>query len=233
LEFLKEGGIKKIIFSLTFKNKFYIIYLTGQSVMSNKKENYKGTLKKIIEAAKSEFAKRGFFKTTVEKITKKAGVAKGTYYLYFKTKEDVIKYIVDEMTDEIARILDVAINSLKSNPVDFKNFFRVLLNDSLSAYLNIKDAMITVFRSNYELSRQLASFKSESINKLRNKVREILSISIEKSYIRKVNIDIYTDILFMLMTNFFFEIVLQRKEEDYEYYIDNIIDFILYGLKKG
>lgn len=197
-------------------------------------EKYIGTLKKIINAAKKEFAKKGFFKTTVEDITRRAGIAKGTYYIYFKSKEDVIKYMINEMADSVSRIIDIAINSLKSGVDDFKNFIKNFVKDALTEYLSIKETMITVLRSNYELSKELLSFKSENINKLKYKVKEILKLSMEKSYIRKIDIEIYTEILFMLMTNFFFEFIIEKKNsEKLDYYIDNISDFILYGLGGG
>ncbi len=55
------------------------------------------TREKIIAAAMRLFAKKGFDKTTVEEIVAEAGVAKGTFYLYFKSKDDLIKEIAFEV----------------------------------------------------------------------------------------------------------------------------------------
>lgn len=43
----------------------------------------------IIDAGLRLFAEQGFSATTVDQITAAAGVAKGTFYYYFKTKEDL------------------------------------------------------------------------------------------------------------------------------------------------
>jgi len=43
------------------------------------------------------FARKGFDKTTVDEIVAKAGVAKGTFYLYFKSKDDLIKELAFEV----------------------------------------------------------------------------------------------------------------------------------------
>ena len=51
-----------------------------------RKEN---TRKKVFKAALELFANEGFEKTTIEDITKKADVAKGTFYNFFSKKEDV------------------------------------------------------------------------------------------------------------------------------------------------
>lgn len=43
-----------------------------------------------MESALSLFRERGFDSVTVEEITQKAGVAKGSFYTYFSTKSDII-----------------------------------------------------------------------------------------------------------------------------------------------
>jgi AcrR family transcriptional regulator len=45
----------------------------------------------ILNAANALFQTRGFADTTVEEIVRSAGVAKGTFYYYFRTKEDVLE----------------------------------------------------------------------------------------------------------------------------------------------
>ena len=48
----------------------------------------------ILEAAEQEFAEQGFASARIESIAKRAGVAKGTVYLYFKTKEALFEGLV-------------------------------------------------------------------------------------------------------------------------------------------
>jgi len=55
------------------------------------------TRERLVSAAMELFAKKGFDKTTVDEIVARAGVAKGTFYLYFKTKEELIKEIAFEV----------------------------------------------------------------------------------------------------------------------------------------
>src|SRR5262245_57221020 len=43
----------------------------------------------ILEAARAVFAKKGFEATTVEEIADAAGVAKGTVYLYYRSKQEI------------------------------------------------------------------------------------------------------------------------------------------------
>jgi AcrR family transcriptional regulator len=48
----------------------------------------------ILDAALAEFAARGFAATRLEDIARRAGVAKGTLYLYFRDKETLFKELV-------------------------------------------------------------------------------------------------------------------------------------------
>ncbi|MCC6995501.1 MAG: TetR/AcrR family transcriptional regulator [Deltaproteobacteria bacterium] len=48
----------------------------------------------LIAAAKDVFAKKGYHATTVDDITKAAGVAKGTFYLYFDEKRAIYYEVV-------------------------------------------------------------------------------------------------------------------------------------------
>ncbi len=48
----------------------------------------------IVEAAMEEFVARGFAATRLDDIAKRAGVAKGTIYLYFKDKESMFEELI-------------------------------------------------------------------------------------------------------------------------------------------
>jgi TetR/AcrR family transcriptional regulator len=50
----------------------------------------------VIAAARERFTKHGLAGTTMDGIAKTAGVAKGTVYLYYKSKEEIFRQILDE-----------------------------------------------------------------------------------------------------------------------------------------
>jgi TetR/AcrR family fatty acid metabolism transcriptional regulator len=51
---------------------------------------------RILDAAVEVIAERGYFKSPVSEIAKRAGVADGTVYLYFKSKDDVLRTAIDQ-----------------------------------------------------------------------------------------------------------------------------------------
>ncbi len=54
----------------------------------------------ILRAAGKVFARRGYFNSKVADIARQAGVADGTVYLYFKSKDDVLISLVDQLMDD-------------------------------------------------------------------------------------------------------------------------------------
>jgi TetR/AcrR family fatty acid metabolism transcriptional regulator len=69
---------------------------------------------RILEAAVRIFARQGFRQSTVSQIAKEAGVADGTIYLYFKSKNEILvhffafkaKQVFDRFHEEVARGAD-------------------------------------------------------------------------------------------------------------------------------
>lgn len=54
----------------------------------------------ILSAAEELFKNQGYVNTTVEAIIQQVGVAKGTFYYYFKSKEDILDALVHAMVDQ-------------------------------------------------------------------------------------------------------------------------------------
>lgn len=59
------------------------------------------TLRAILDAAAVEFGDRGFHETGITHITQRAGVALGTFYTYFDSKEDVFHALVRDYSDRV------------------------------------------------------------------------------------------------------------------------------------
>ncbi len=69
--------------------------------MTNRQIAALETKRKLLEAAKKIVCEKGLINTSVEEITKACGVANGTFYTYFKRKEDVVFALSREMYQEI------------------------------------------------------------------------------------------------------------------------------------
>ncbi|OYY78115.1 MAG: TetR family transcriptional regulator [Sphingomonas sp. 28-62-20] len=59
------------------------------------------TLRAILDAAAIEFGERGFHDTSISGITRRAGVALGSFYTYFDSKDAVFRALVRDMSDQV------------------------------------------------------------------------------------------------------------------------------------
>ena len=60
---------------------------------------------KIIESGIEIFSKKGISETTVRDMIRNTGLASGTFYNYFKNKEEVLIAALDEAAYDLAKIL--------------------------------------------------------------------------------------------------------------------------------
>jgi TetR/AcrR family fatty acid metabolism transcriptional regulator len=72
--------------------------------------------KRILQAAVKVFARRGYFGARVSEIAKRAGVADGTIYLYFRGKEDILVSLFDEVMTEHLSTAREALRGLPGTP---------------------------------------------------------------------------------------------------------------------
>src|SRR3982751_371330 len=59
------------------------------------------TLRKILDAARDEFGECGFSESSIVAITQRAGVALGTFYTYFDSKEALFQALVRDMSAQV------------------------------------------------------------------------------------------------------------------------------------
>jgi TetR/AcrR family transcriptional regulator, fatty acid metabolism regulator protein len=74
----------------------------------------------IIDAAIRVFARHGYYNSRVSDIAKEAGVASGTIYLYFKTKDDILVRLVRERMAEWVAFLRQATAALPDAPAKLR-----------------------------------------------------------------------------------------------------------------
>jgi AcrR family transcriptional regulator len=71
------------------------------------------TLRALLDAAAEEFGEKGFHEAGISRITQRAGVAIGSFYTYFDSKEEIFTALVRDLSDQVRdfvapRIVDQA-----------------------------------------------------------------------------------------------------------------------------
>jgi AcrR family transcriptional regulator len=76
---------------------------------SPKTDRGRRTQRRILDAAEFEFGARGFHDASIVSITTKAGVAQGTFYIYFDSKELLYRELVADLGARLRSYLSEAV----------------------------------------------------------------------------------------------------------------------------
>ena len=83
-------------------------------------------MRKILDAAREEFGQRGFSDSSIVGITQRAGVALGTFYTYFDSKEALFQALVRDMSaqvrDHVAPVLKESTDALEGERRALESF---------------------------------------------------------------------------------------------------------------
>jgi AcrR family transcriptional regulator len=100
-----------------------------QTILADARRN------QILDAATKVFAEKGFHDATIRQVAKRAGIADGTIYLYFKNKDDLLLGIMDRL------------NETEQRPQDFAQAAQGDFEEFLTAYLRHR---LVLMDENYE-----------------------------------------------------------------------------------
>ena len=86
------------------------------------------TRRRLLEAAEEVFCERGYHDASIVKITEAAGVAQGTFYLYFGSKKDVFDELVRDLNRRVRHAMKEASSQgttrLEAELLGFQGYFR-------------------------------------------------------------------------------------------------------------
>lgn len=72
----------------------------------------------IINIAQDLFKEIGYNETSVSKIIEKANIAKGTFYHYFKSKDELLEAIVDETLNELIENAEIIVSNQELSSIE-------------------------------------------------------------------------------------------------------------------
>jgi len=167
---------------------------------------------KLLESAKRLFSQRGYYATSVEDIVASAGLSKGAFYFYFKSKEELFKSLVEEMHLNIVKRLENFLERELPLEDALIEHAKVFLED---IYQNRHIAQIFLFQlvGTNEEFRELYYTKIAHLRELLTKMVDRAIQRGEITYKNAENIvNLYAGFLRMLVL----EYVFREKEPDLE-----------------
>ncbi len=166
---------------------------------------------RILKKSWELFKKNGYEETKIERITKEVGISKGSFYTYFKTKEDVLFAILEKIEIEIEN----SINDIDTSEEPSKILYN-LLEKRVELFLG--------YVQNMKLEN-LYIMKSGQIDEFKNKITVFYTTFIKENIIKKYenkkiwDLEIISKYINSSIEGYFFEEIFENKgiiDKDFE-----------------
>lgn len=180
---------------------------------------------RLLKTAFTLFTEKGIKDTSIQDIVDNANVAKGTFYLYFKNKEDIRDVLIKK---ESEKLFDSALQSLNKNYIsNFSDQIVFIINyviDELS-----KNVLLLKF-----ISKNLSwGVYSEAVNKIyksqeakNNGVYQLFIKGIKENNIKLENPEVTLFMIIELVSSTCFNSILYKRPlpiDEYKPYLYDVI----------
>jgi AcrR family transcriptional regulator len=114
----------------------------------------------ILSVARELFAKRGYHQTTIDDIVVQAGVARGTFYLYFEDKRAIFSDLIDRFAAQISMAITRIVTDDPARPVvdQVRDNARAIIATSLADRATTKILFTDAGGIDPAFDRKLATF---------------------------------------------------------------------------
>lgn len=190
----------------------------------------------IIAAALDLFVERGYASTRLEDVAARAGVSKGTLYLYFENKEDLFKAVVRGNVLPVLQHGEVLIERFPGSSAELvRQMVRGWWDLTGSTKIAGIPKLIIAEAGNFP---DLAKFYyDEVILRAHSLFRRVLQRGIASGEFREVDVDHMVHValapLVMLSVWGHSFACCERKQLQQERYLDAYLDMLLHGLLKA
>ncbi|MTI22418.1 TetR/AcrR family transcriptional regulator [Fulvivirga sp. RKSG066] len=133
--------------------------------LSEKKKN------SFEQAAIGEFAKHGYHQSSISRLVKTLGIAKGSVYQYFENKKALYQYLIDDTANQLAEVIAYLDSQAGDDLADWfvhrtiaELKFSRQLGDKFDLLINLK----------HDHSEELSAMKSEVLDKQKSLLKNAI-----------------------------------------------------------
>ena len=138
------------------------------------------TKRKIFETSMKLFAEKGYEATSIEEITATVGVAKGTLYYHFSSKEEIFNFLVEEGIKLLQNSIDIK-TAKRNNYIDKIKAIVLIQIKIVAKYEDIITILLSQFWGNEDRNKKCQKHVYDYISKIEKIVQE----GIEKNEIKQ------------------------------------------------
>jgi AcrR family transcriptional regulator len=189
----------------------------------------------LLDAALDLFVEKGFAATRAEEVAARAGVSKGTLFLYFPSKEELLKAVVQENISGRFKEWNAEFEAFEGSSADMVRYCMLVWWKRVGATKasGITKLMISEARNFPEIA---AFYQREVIQPGHALFRRILERGVQRGEFRALDLDyavyaIVGTMVFLIMTRHALgACVAGNQPLDPERYIASQVDIILHGM---
>lgn len=152
------------------------------------------TKRKIFETSMDLFAKKGYEATSIEEITSVVGVAKGTLYYHFSSKEEIFYFLIEEGMKLLKNSIDIKTSKME-NSLDKLKAIVLIQIKIIVKYENFISMLLSQIWGQEPRNKKCREYVFEYINMIEDIIKEGIKkeelISGDSSVIASRNIWIY------------------------------------------
>ena len=185
----------------------------------------------ILRAATCVFARNGYFNSKVADIAREAGVADGTVYLYFKSKEEILHSIFDRSMDEAiaegrGQLASVTDPREKLRKIAHLHLERMGADRDLAVVFQVELRGSMKFMEEFSAARGFAEYLSL--------IRETIAEGQRAGLFRKdLNAKVVSKILFGALDEMATNWILSKRRYRLAPMADEVMDIFLNGVSAG
>ena len=167
------------------------------------------TKRKIFETSMKLFAEKGYDATSIEEITATVGVAKGTLYYHFSSKEEIFNFLVEEGIKLLQNSVDIKTAKF-NNYIDKLKAIVLIQIKIVAKYEDLIKIFLSQFWGNEARNQKCQIHIYEYIQKIEDIVRE----GIEKGQIKSGNPQVIASEIYGLICSCL--VYKLRKQEEFD-----------------
>jgi len=191
-----------------------------------KRETNKETNRiKIIESGIEIFSKKGISETTVRDIIRNTGLASGTFYNYFKNKEEVLIAALDDAAYDLAKMLEKG--RKKAN--NLEEFIEFQVDPFFEMVAKLPE-LFFILSTNLEAVDRF-TIQTPQMTLAIEDLKKDMELAIKNKIIPDVDIDYFSAVFSSVVEGVAIEYVTNNKKTDLELAKDFCVNFLVKSLK--
>ncbi len=209
-----------------------------EAMVAHASDNKKQTDKqqKILESAIRIFAEKGYTNTSTSEIAKAAGVAEGTIFRKYGTKDNLLlSVIVPFIKDLFPAMAEGVFNEVMSKDIlSFEDFLRAFLKNRIVFFkenMEIFQIVVKEMLYNVELRNELLPFFKENVSP---RLIKVINIFKERGDLADIPTGLIQKMVFTFVGGYFvshFVLLPENSFGDEDEEIENMIRFVMDGVR--